>query len=296
MKILNLGSLNIDHVYDVEDFVAGAETISAKGYGKFIGGKGLNQSIALARAGAEVFHAGAIGEDGEYLKNYLAKANVNVDFINTITAPTGHAIIQVNSLGQNCIIVYGGANTMIEKEDIDAMINTFSKGDMLLLQNETSNLSYAIIKAKNHGMKVALNPSPANKAILGCPLDMVDYFLLNEVEGKYIAGCSEDASFETILDSLAEKFPNAHIILTVGEQGSYYRHKNKRLHQEIFPAKAVDTTAAGDTFSGYFLASLLSNKTVEDALCIASKASSITVGRKGASNSIPHWKEVAESI
>lgn len=290
MKILNIGSLNIDYVYSVDHAVRPGETISASRRQVFCGGKGLNQSIALSRAGANVYHAGKIGNDGLFLRERLAQNGVNTDYVKVEEGiSTGHAIIQVDTNGQNCIVIYGGANTSITESDIDDILNNFQAGDLLLLQNEISNIGYAIEKAHEKGMKIALNPSPIGDLASSDKLKYVDWFLLNEVEGFEITG---EKTGRKICIKLVERFPKCKVVLTLGEQGCIYYDGSNFYEHGIYKVKAVDTTAAGDTFTGYFLTCIMENMEVGKALALASKASSIAVSRPGASDSIPDRKEV----
>ena len=290
MKILNFGSLNIDYVYSVEHFVRPGETTSSTSLSVFCGGKGLNQSIALSRAGAEVYHAGGIGKsDGAMLKDILKMNNVSTDFVKEYEEKTGHAIIQVNQNGQNCILLFGGANQLNTKEYIDYVFENFDKGDYLVLQNEINELDYIIRKAHEKELIIVLNPSPMNDVILKLPLEMVDYFMLNEVEAADICPNTEK---ENLLSALSEKYPNSKIVLTLGKNGVQYKDKDIVLNHGIYKVKVVDTTAAGDTFTGFFIAEISAGKNPENALEIASKASSIAVSRKGAEPSIPLMNEV----
>ena len=294
MRILSLGSLNIDHVYSVESFVRPGETISSKSMKDFCGGKGLNQSIALARAGAKVYHAGKVGADGNVLVESLKKNGVNTDYIFVAqNLPTGHAIIQVDSRGQNCIIIYAGANGDITKNDVNNILSNFEKGDLLLLQNETSNVEYAIEKAHSLGMHVALNPSPITKKLAtSYALKYVDWFILNEIEGYEITGKKDGTD---ICNALRASFPNCKVVLTLGKHGCVYYDGKEYFSHGIYDVPVVDTTAAGDTFTGYFLACVSEGLGIEQALEIASKAASISVSRAGASPSIPNRKEVESS-
>lgn len=290
MRILNLGSLNFDKVYNVAHFVSGGETVLSRGFGEFLGGKGLNQSIALARAGAEVYHAGAIGPDGAALKEALEESGADTRYLRQVDTVSGHAIIQ-NANGQNCIIVCGGANQCVSKEQIQETLSDFGLGDWLLIQNEVSNVPFAIEEAKRRGMTVAFNASPITEELLFYPLEQVDCFLINEVEGKALSGVKSD-DFGVILEALAARFPEAAIVLTVGKEGVLYREDDCRLKHGSYLVNAVDTTAAGDTFCGYFLSCISRGMSAEKALEIASKASAIAVSRHGAVPSIPRWEEV----
>lgn len=287
MKILNFGSLNIDYTYKVDEVVKGGETIKATQLEKNIGGKGLNQSIALSRAGAQVYHAGAVGKDGQFLIDYLKTNGVNTDNILMGDTPSGHAIIQVDKKGHNCIIIFGGANECISKTQVDAVLENFDKGDVLLLQNEINNNKYIMEKAREKGMPIVLNPSPVTN--MNLPLEMVDIFLLNEHEAEAIFG-------ESDVDKLAKKmvntYPDAQFVLTLGENGSVYISGDTVEKAEAVPTIAVDTTAAGDTFTGFFLTGLFSGKSPKDSLQLASKAAAISVSRNGAAETIPHMSEI----
>lgn len=289
MKILNFGSLNIDHVYQVGHIVREGETIRAKELRHFAGGKGLNQSIALARAGAQVFHAGCVGEDGDHLCGLLRENGVDTRYIKTVNTPTGNAVIQVDGHGQNSIVVYGGANHEIGREQIERTLSDFSPGDWLLLQNEISEIPYLIELGCRKGLKIALNPSPFDRGMLGLPLENLSLLFVNEVEAAQMTGF-DGGDVEEIVAQLGAVLPGSGIVLTLGERGSVYLHDGQAVYQRSFPAKAVDTTAAGDTFTGYFLAAVLQGQTPQTAMELASRASALAVSRPGAYPSIP-WKE-----
>ena len=295
MKVLNIGSLNIDKVYKVEHFVQAKETIKALTYDVHSGGKGLNQSVALGKAGAEVYHAGSIGDDGSMLSDILFGAGVNIDHIKTSRHPTGHAIIQVEENGQNCIMICGGANDDVTCEDIDKVMRAFGEGDILLLQNEISNLGYAIEKGHEKGMTVVLNPSPISEGLKRCRLELVDIFILNEVEGEALTGVSAEDP-EGVLEALGTAFPKAAFVLTLGEHGAVYMKDGEKTAHGIFKVKAVDTTAAGDTFCGYFIAGLTKGWDSSRLLEYASAASAIAVSREGAAPSVPSMEEVEDFL
>lgn len=289
MKILNFGSLNIDKVYAVEEIVKGGETIDSVSFSESVGGKGLNQSIAVAKAGGNIMHAGCVGKDGEILLQALKDNNVDTSLIKTVETASGQAIIQVDKHGQNCIILFHGANYEVDKAYIDEVMQDFAQDDILILQNEISNIDYIIEVAKAKQMKIYLNPSPINENLNKYNMQAIDGIFVNEHEGAYLA---DKEKVEDILDSLAIKYPELEIILTFGDKGAYYRHKDINIFQPAYKVDAVDTTAAGDTFTGYFIALRQQGKSIEESLQKASKASSITVSRKGASISIPKIAEV----
>lgn len=289
MKILNLGSLNSDNVYRVTNIVKPGETIQSIEEYSSCGGKGLNQSIAIAKAGMKISHAGAVGEDGDILIEILQRNNVDTSLIKKVEGKSGQAIIQVDNAGQNSILISRGANTKIDKEYIDRILEKYNKDDIVIVQNEINNVRYAIDKAFSKDMKIILNPSPLNGQILEMDLSKVDVLILNEVEGNQLTGKS---SSEDILKDISEKYPNMAIILTLGEQGSIYKAQDGYHIQKAYHVNAVDTTAAGDTFCGYFIKTFFETSDAKIALEIAAKASAIAVTRLGAANSIPYWSEV----
>ena len=295
MKVLCFGSLNIDYTYKVPHFVKKGETLASERLQVFGGGKGLNQSVALAKAGTEVYHAGSIGQDGMFLLDMLKDAGANTDFVKILdTVRTGNAIIQNDKSGDNCIILYGGANQAITREQVDEVMSHFESGDYLVLQNEINELGYIVEKAHEKGMIIVLNPSPMNEKILALPLDVINYFILNEVEAAQILGKEDkgEESWEQIADDLLKKFPQATIVLTMGSEGSVFKNQKETVCQSFYKVQAVDTTAAGDTFSGYFIGGILGGLSAKEAMDQASKASAIAVTRKGAAPSIPLLAEV----
>lgn len=294
-KVLNFGSLNIDYVYQLDHFVQKGETISSRALHVYSGGKGLNQSAALAKAGAAVFHAGRIGGDGSFLLEVLKEAGADTSLV-TVDPDirTGHAIIQNDREGDNCIILYGGANQAITREQIDQALSGFAEGDYLVLQNEINELSYLVDRAFARGMKIALNPSPMDERLLAVDLQKVSIFLLNEIEAAALVhGDSKEP--DALLAALREQFPSAEIVLTLGSAGSVYADAKETVRQGIYRVPTVDTTAAGDTFSGFFLAGRLRGLTPGEALDLAARASAIAVSRAGAAPSIPTLAEVEES-
>lgn len=289
MKILNYGSLNLDHVYNVTDFVKAGETISSQSYQINCGGKGLNQSIALSNAGAEVYHAGKVGADGKILIELLSSHMVDTGFISGDGHHTGHAIIQVNKNGQNCILLHGGANNEINRDDVDKVLSGFSSGDFLVLQNEISNTDYIIEKAYNKKMRIVFNPSPITGHIKNIDFSKIEYLILNEVEGENLSGfcCAAD-----ILSFFSDKYPSLKVVLTLGKSGAHYQDNKVSLFQPAYSVKAVDTTAAGDTFLGFFVALSAQGHAPEQSLKTAACASALAVQEHGAAQSIPDIEDV----
>ena len=289
MKILNYGSLNYDYVYTVPHIAAEGETISAEGMECHLGGKGLNQSVAIARAGSRVYQGGAAGSDGDRFFEFCAANGVSTEFIERMEGACGCAFIQVDSSSENCIVLYSGTNKRQSREHIDQVLESFEEGDLLILQNEINELPYLIDRAYERGMRIVLNPSPYNSQVEESDLNKIEFFLLNEVEGEQISGSREP---EKILSYMKRRFPEAKVVLTMGSQGAVYQDSRQKICQPAFPAPAVDTTAAGDTFTGYFIHGIACQESVRKSLESAAKAAAIAVSRKGAADSIPWAGEV----
>lgn len=289
MKVLDFGSLNYDHTYNVDHIVTAGETENTSSRQTFFGGKGMNQAAALAKAGVPVYMAGCVGEDGEDIIGECKRLGINTDYIRKVQGPTGHAIIQVDRNGQNSILLYGGANQKQTKEYINEVLSDFEEGDILLLQNEVNLLDYIIDMAYQKGMRIILNPSPYNESLGKCDYNKVSIFMINEVEGNQITG-EEDT--EKMLGKLKELYPKSGVVLTLGSRGSVYQDKNRQVNQNIYKVPVVDTTAAGDTFTGYFVSSIIDGMPVKEGLDLAARASAMAVSRPGAVTSIPERKEV----
>ena len=293
MRVLNIGSMNLDHVYSVDHVVQPGETEASLELQDFLGGKGMNQSVALAKAGVATYQGGMIGPDGQPFLDACAEYGVNADYIRKVSVPTGHAIIQRDKNAQNCILLYGGANQCLTEEYVDEVLIDFGADDILLLQNEVNMMPYIVDKAYERGMTIALNPSPFNEKLETVDMGKISIFLLNEVEGGQITGLTDP---EDIIAKLLEMYPAARIVLTLGGDGAVYADANQKHYQPIFKVQAVDTTAAGDTFSGYFLAGLCEGLDIPTILRMSAKASSIAVSREGAVPSIPYRSEVEEAL
>lgn len=284
MKILNFGSCNIDYVYSLDHIVESGETETSRKLETFAGGKGLNQSLAIAKAGAEIFHAGCVGCDGDMLLDIMSENGVDISYIRRTEQKNGHAIIQVSAEGSNSIVVYPGSNELISKAYIDSVLADFSAGDIIVLQNEISNVDYVIEKAYKKGMCISFNPSPFNDEIGKIDFNKLSYLILNEVEARGITGYS---SPNKALDYIKNNYPRLKTVLTLGDRGSVYSDEANRIFQSAFKVEVADTTAAGDTFTGYFIAGLAKGKDYDYILKISSAASAIAVSQMGVAPSIP---------
>ena len=291
MKILNFGSLNLDYTYGVNRFVKPGETMSAKTHSVNAGGKGLNQSVALARAGAEVYHAGCYGKGGESLAAFLNENGVHTQFLRRVDEYQGNAFIQVNEEGENCIILYGGSNQCITEKQIEETLSHFEEGDWLVLQNEI-NLNEKIVEAAyEKGLKIVLNPSPYDEKIAKIDFGKLHWLFVNEIEAKQIYGFT---NIRATWEQLHEAYPQLNLLVTLGEEGSIAFTKEETVTENAFCLTVEDTTGAGDTYSGYMIAALSRGMCLKECMERASLAAGISVSRKGAAASVPTWEEVMQ--
>lgn len=297
MKVLNYGSLNLDYVYHVDHFVQPGETLSATSQTVNPGGKGLNQSIALAKAGAEVYHAGCFGIGGDDLVGLLNNSGVDTTFLQSIDEIQGNTVIQVVPSGENNILLFGGSNQCVTPQQINHTFSAFSEGDYLVLQNEINNLPLIVDKAYEQGMRIVLNPSPYNERLDAVDFSKISWLLMNEVETFQISKCSQP---EEAWNMLHETYPKLSVLITMGSKGSVaYRVLDSKVEtacQEVFPVRAVDTTAAGDTYTGFFIGGLLQGRPLQECMKRASMAAALGVTRPGAAASIPTQAEVEDAL
>lgn len=291
MKVLNFGALNLDYVYRVSHFVLPGETLSSKSQKINCGGKGLNQSLALAKAGAKVYHAGCVGQGGGILRKMLEQNGVCVDYLREVGEIQGNAMIQVNDSGENCILLFGGSNQCVEKRQVKETLAGFEAGDYLVLQNEINELPYIVDTAYERGMRIVLNPSPYDEKIEKVNLNYVSWLMVNEVEMEQISGSGDPQKAWELLHS---RYPQLSVAITLGGDGSICYSRERRCRQKAYPVEAVDTTAAGDTYTGYFVAGLMEGQTLSECMRRAAAASALGVTREGAGVSIPDKDEVAK--
>jgi len=289
MPVLNFGSCCIDHVYSVPRFAAPGETLPCSDYQVHPGGKGLNQSIAMAAAGAKVKHAGKVGEDGRWLLELMASKNIDVSMMKVDTGPTGHANIQVTPEGENSIVLFGGANRTITKSDIDEALEEATPGEFLLIQNEISSLDYLIDSACEKEMRVVFNAAPMSGDVNALPLEVIELLVINEIEGFEL---TKKTVPDEIITTLSSRFTDTNILLTLGAAGSIYAGRGDSVFQPAMKVAAVDTTAAGDTYVGFFLAGYSAGNSVEECLALATSAAAVCVMRAGAATSIPELNEL----
>ena len=275
--IYNLGSINIDLVYRVPHFPEPGETLHSADFSKGLGGKGANMSIAIAKAGGDVRHIGAVGADGLWARDLLAEAGANVDFVDELDVATGHAVINVDDGGENTIVLFSGANTALSEMRVSAALSEAKPDDWLLLQNETTLGAFAAQLARSKGMKIAYAAAPFDEKAIRRLIDKVDFIAVNEIEAAQLGSMADDV----------EK-----LLITKGSKGIWYRDAGVEFEQDVFKVKPVDTTGAGDTYLGYFLAGLDAGMDPQSALRRAAAASSIQITRAGAAVAIPALTEV----
>ena len=285
MAIYNLGSINIDHTYRMAHLPAPGETIAASSLLTGLGGKGANQSIAIARAGGAVFHIGCIGPEGGWTAERMAADGVDISHVSTSATPTGHAIIAVDDGAENAIILFPGANRQISPGAAQAALAQAAPGDWLLLQNETSAGVETAQAARARGLRVCYCAAPFDPEAVRAILPFTDLLSVNELEeAQLAAGLPEGA-----LDPVAR-------LVTYGKRGAAWREPGREERVGAFEVTPVDTTGAGDTFLGYALAGIDAGLPLDQALRRASAAAAIQVTRPGAAEAIPLAREVADFL
>lgn len=293
MTIYNVGSINLDHLYHVDHFVRPGETMTSSAYECLLGGKGANQSIALAKAGAAVRHVGAIHSADKSILKQLEGLGVDVSHIQCVNSPTGHAVIQLTKDAENSIILYPGANYSLSQSQVDEVLASAEEGDWVLLQNETNLVSYITEAAHAKGLNIAFNPAPMNVEIASRVLRYLSLLIVNELEAMDLAGVD---SIEEACRVLPKKHPELAMVVTLGSDGVRYFSPGENLYVPAFSVDAQDTTAAGDTFIGFALASIISGSGMREAMRLGCAASAICVTRTGAASAIPGINEVTEFL
>lgn len=280
MTVWNLGSINIDYFYEVPHLPGPGETISATAHRVGLGGKGANQSVAAARAGAVTRHIGMIGADGGWTVERLQGFGVDTTHVGVAEAATAHAIIMVDAGGENAIVIHPGANAAQSGERIAAALEGAAPGDTLLLQNETSHQAQAARIAREKGLRVVYSAAPFNVDAVRAVLPYVTVLVLNEVEEVQLA------------ESLGT--PDvAEVIVTQGAKGARWAVLgDAKVSLPAFAVTPVDTTGAGDCFIGSLVAASDLGMTREEALRFASAAAALQVTRPGTADAMPDRAEV----
>lgn len=287
MAIWNLGSINADMVYALPYLPAPGETLAADSLVQGLGGKGANMSVAAARAGSHCCHIGAVGADGKWALDRLTEYGVDTRHIVTGGVPTGHAIIAVDKAGENSIILFPGANRTITENQLGQALSAASAGDILVMQNETNMQAGAAKMGRDLGLRVAYAAAPFDAEAVQAVLPYLDLLFLNEVEAQQLTAATGKTP-----DALGI----ADVIVTLGAKGA--RHFAVDGTVSDVPAltvKPVDTTGAGDTFTGYVLSGLDRGLPIAQAMGQAARAGGLMVTRLGAADAIPDLKEVQDA-
>ncbi len=282
--ILNFGSINIDHVYRVDRMPTPGETLAVRAYERFLGGKGANQSIAIAKSGGNVRHIGAVGTDGAWALGEMERAGVPAEQVARLDEPTGHAVIAVDDQGENQILICGGANQALTMTQVDAALKGCAGlGHWVLLQNETNLTADIVRRAKTRGFRVAYSAAPFVASQTLPLLESIDLLAVNALEA--------DALCEAMRET-PQTLPVPSLLVTRGQDGATYYADREAIAHPAFKVEPVDTTGAGDTFLGAFLACLTTGNEADAALRFASAASALQITRPGAAGAIPTAAEV----
>lgn len=286
MTIWNLGSINIDRFYELPRLPGPGETIASAGLVEGLGGKGANMSVAAARAGTRCAHLGAVGPDGGWCADRLTEYGVDTRHIWKVGAATGHAIIMVDADGENAIVLFQGANRALEDRMIGQALSEAETGDILLMQNETNGQAFCAETGSKLGLRIAYAAAPFEADAVTALLPFLDILFLNEIEARQL----EEATGKSV-----DALPVEHILVTLGAEGCRWHGPEGVRHLAAPAVTAVDTTGAGDTFTGYVLAGMDRGLPMEQAISLATKASALMVTRRGTADVIPDLKEVQDS-
>jgi ribokinase len=285
MAIYNLGSINRDLIYQVGHLPEAGETLIADNLFRTLGGKGLNQSVAAVRAGAEVVHIGAVGQDDNAIMAELTDLGMNTDAIACTDQPTGHATINVDRDGENAIVLLQGANINHSKDAIASALSQISHADILLLQNETNGQQFAAMLAQKKSATVIYSAAPFDAKAVQRVIDHVSILVMNAVEADQL---------KAALDIDLADLPVSTVIITKGANGADWLDvaSGDVIHCPAHPAEAIDTTGAGDTFIGYVAAALSVGHSPQKAMQFGSFAAALMVSRQGTAAVIPTKSEV----
>ncbi|UOM37364.1 PfkB family carbohydrate kinase (plasmid) [Acuticoccus sp. I52.16.1] len=289
MTLWCLGSINLDRFYHVPHIPAPGETLAARRLTTGIGGKGANMAVAAARAGARVVLIGAVGSDGAWARDRLSEWGVDTRYVASVEGPTGHAVIVLAEDGENTIVIHAGANAMLSEAPLGAAFAEAAAGDWCLIQNETTLQSEGARRARAAGLSVAYAAAPftAEAAMTMAPL--CDLMILNRVEMEQLAAATGRGPAAQGV---------ARVVVTEGADGAvlYAADAPQGVRVAALEVEAVDTTGAGDTFTGYLLAGLAAGLAASEAMTWAAKAGALMVTRHGTADAIPTIDEVARKF
>lgn len=289
MNVIIVGSINKDIVLRVQSIAKNGETISALSETTFIGGKGYNQAVAISKVHSDTFFYCNVNKNDLDLIDEINNQSFNSNHVQYVSSKTGTAYIQVDNTGENSIVISKNANNEIDLDVLKSFLQSFSKGDLLVLQNEINDIDEIIKIGKTYGLKIVLNPSPITNAITKSFIDNVDMIFVNQHE---VSSITNTATIESAIRYINVNYPNKEFVITLGSKGAMYLYRNSSIFAEAHHVEVIDTTCAGDTFLGYFIGYYVNNHDIPTCLQYASKAASISIGRNGASQSIPDKNEV----
>lgn len=287
MTIFNLGSINADLVYRVPHMPGPGETLAVRSFRRGLGGKGANMSVAASRAAAHCVHIGAVGRDGAWAIERLLEYGVDTRHARVLDKATGHAVIAVDDRGENSILIHAGANHAITEEHVAAALGEAEAPDIFVTQNETSAQRKAAEMASARGMRVAYAAAPFEAEAVQALLPLLDLLVLNAVEAQQLqvaTGQGPDA------------LPVRDVIVTLGAEGARWHNTDsgETRHFPAIPVRPVDTTGAGDTFTGYVIAGLDRGLPMAQAIGQAMTAAAIMVTRPGTADVIPDLKDILD--
>lgn len=288
MTVFNLGSINADLFYRVPHLLAPGETLASTKHSRGLGGKGANMSVAIARAAARAVHIGAVGSDGRWAVERLLEYGVDTRSIVELDTVTGHAVIMVDDQGENAILIHPGANRALTETHIASALGAASEEDFFLFQNETSGQVEGATLASAKGMRVVYAAAPFDAKAVEAVLPMLDILVVNAVEAQQLT--------DELGVALAD-LPVRDVIVTLGGDGCRWINTDEGTEQTFpaIPVTAVDTTGAGDTFTGFLVAALDRGLPMEQAISLGQQAGAIMVTRHGTADVIPDLKDIQDA-
>jgi ribokinase len=288
VTVFNLGSINADLFYQVPHLIGPGETLASTEHSRGLGGKGANMSVATSRAAARAVHIGAVGPDGRWAVDRLLEYGVDTRHITEVSDPTGHAVIMVDPAGENAILLFPGANHAITDTHIANALGEATEDDTFLFQNETSAQVEGATLASAKGMRVVYAAAPFDADAVLAVLPLLDMLVMNAVEAQQLT----EATGIALTD-----LPVRDIVVTLGGDGCRWLNTDTGAdrHFPAIPVTPVDTTGAGDTFTGFLVAALDRGLPMEQAISLGQQAGAIMVTRHGTADVIPDLKDVQDA-
>lgn len=288
MAVYNVGSINADLFYQVPHLLAPGETLASTEHSRGLGGKGANMSVAIARAAARAVHIGAVGSDGRWAVERLLEYGVDTRNIVELDVPTGHAVIMVDDHGENAILLYPGANRALTETHIASALAVATEADTFVFQNETSAQIEGATLASSKGMRVVYAAAPFDAHSVEAVLPMLDILVMNAIEAQQLT----DALGVALTD-----LPVRDVIVTLGGDGCRWVNTDDGTDKTFpaIPVTPVDTTGAGDTFTGFLVAGLDRGLPMEQAISLGQQAGAIMVTRHGTADVIPDLKDIEDA-